>query len=420
MKVATERWSSDLSNWDPLVFLLILLSLPTQVGLHFWPDFSFVSGVRVDYLSPTLYLTDILIIALFLVCFLNKKINFKINIYFLFFYCLLLLGALLSKNIPAAIFGIIKLSEFIFLGFYVYKNVRVSRTFLNVLSLDLIFESLLGILQFLNHASIGGIFYYFGERTFSSTTPGIANASINGALILRPYATFPHPNVLAAFLLTGITFLFFFAKTKTRLEKYFFAVTIIISSACLILTLGRVAILGFGFLILFRLTEALKNKSKHGVVLICGLIIVCFAVLLPYLGRFNLRLTDESVMQRETVAKASLKMIENHPLFGVGINNFLIELPNYTRSAGYFYLQPVHNIFLLAFSQIGLIAGLMFITLLIFAFRSANIRLKFMLFLVCFLGLFDHYFLTLQQAQIIFSLVLGLSFTKQNPSNLIK
>lgn len=394
--------------------------MPTQVGFHFWPDFSFVSGVRVDYLSPTLYLTDILIIVLFVACFLNKKISFRPNIYFLFFYCLLFLGALLSKSIPAAILGIVKLSEFIFLGFYIYKNVSLSKTFLKVLSLGLIFESLLGILQFLNHASIGGIFYYFGERTFSSTTPGIANASINGALILRPYATFSHPNVLAAYLLFGIAFLFFFAKTKTRFEKYFFAVTITVSSICLILTLGRVAILGFGFLALFRLIGALKNKSKQGVVLIFGLIIVCLAVLLPNLGRFNLSLTDESVVQRETLAKASLRMIENHPFSGVGINNFLIELPNYTRNKAFFYLQPVHNIFLLAFSQIGLIAGLMFMILLFFAFRSANIKFKFMLFLVCLLGFFDHYFLTLQQAQILFALALGLSFAKQNSSNLIK
>jgi len=32
-----------------------LLFLPGQLGKHWWPKWSLISGVRVDWLSPTLY-----------------------------------------------------------------------------------------------------------------------------------------------------------------------------------------------------------------------------------------------------------------------------------------------------------------------------------------------------------------------------
>src|SRR3989344_9415701 len=48
-----------------LFFYLLILFLPTQLGRHFWPNFSFVSGIRIDYLSPTLYATDIFILLIF-------------------------------------------------------------------------------------------------------------------------------------------------------------------------------------------------------------------------------------------------------------------------------------------------------------------------------------------------------------------
>src|SRR3989338_6605244 len=49
---------------DLLIFLFIFL-LPTQLGKHFFLDFSSISGVRVDYLAPTLYLADVVSLILF-------------------------------------------------------------------------------------------------------------------------------------------------------------------------------------------------------------------------------------------------------------------------------------------------------------------------------------------------------------------
>ena len=59
---------------NKILFFLFLLFLPTQLGKHFFLDFSYLSGVRVDYLAPTIYLTDTII---FLCAIANSKIVFN-------------------------------------------------------------------------------------------------------------------------------------------------------------------------------------------------------------------------------------------------------------------------------------------------------------------------------------------------------
>src|SRR5476651_2543095 len=64
-RVKTEFWSLNPNKLSLLFFYLLILFLPTQLGKHFWPNFSFVYGIRVDYLSPTIYISDILFVLLF-------------------------------------------------------------------------------------------------------------------------------------------------------------------------------------------------------------------------------------------------------------------------------------------------------------------------------------------------------------------
>jgi len=65
-----------------VLFSLLLVFLPTQLGLHFWPGWALVLGRRLDYLSPTLYVTDILIVFLLIRWVFEKRkkiFSFKKN-----------------------------------------------------------------------------------------------------------------------------------------------------------------------------------------------------------------------------------------------------------------------------------------------------------------------------------------------------
>ena len=61
----------DLNKLDKvyhLLFQIFIFLLPTQLAYHFWPNWALVYGIRVDYLAPAVYLTDILVIA---ICFMH-------------------------------------------------------------------------------------------------------------------------------------------------------------------------------------------------------------------------------------------------------------------------------------------------------------------------------------------------------------
>ena len=60
MKEGLEKISKIILFW-------LLLLIPTQLGKHFWFDWSLVWGMRVDYFSPTDYGIDILYLGLFLI-----------------------------------------------------------------------------------------------------------------------------------------------------------------------------------------------------------------------------------------------------------------------------------------------------------------------------------------------------------------
>ncbi len=442
------------SGISDFIFYLTLLFLPTQLGRHFWPEFSYVYGARVDYLSPTIYLTDILIGVLFIAWLFpyfaiqnskfkiqNYRSKFKNNSLLIFLFLFLIIGIVFSKNQLAGWYGLLKFLEFLFFGYYIATTITLKklRIITAIFSIGVFYESIIAIFQYINQSSAGGLLYLLGERNFNAQTPGIANTRINGELILRPYGTLPHPNVLAAYFLISLTLIFnfqfsIFNKISIfNLKKFFFITTVIIGSVGLFLTMSRVAIflwfLILGYYFVFYLKKTFNNKNAIGLlgVLFIGSIGIYF--LSPLSSRFfDLNLTDESFVQRKELVQASFLMIKANPFFGVGLNNFLPNLSDFYdfhASSFFTYLQPVHNIYLLIAAQTGIIGFSFFVwflwkTILGIKNKELGIRGNFaiihnskflILVTVLVLGLFDHYFLTLQQGQLLFSFILGLCFS---------
>lgn len=426
------------------IFYLILLFLPTQLGRHFWPPFSYVSAVRVDYLSPTIYLTDILIFVLFLSLLLSKsKIlhlkshrdlwshrdpwSYILNLRVILLLVFLLIGIALSKSPLAGAYGFIKLLEFIFLGVYISKASLKLVTLAQIFAVGILAESLLAIAQFIQKSSIGGVFYFFGERTFSGDTPGIANAALNGELVLRPYGTFSHPNVLAGYLTIAMAMVIFnptgtfgFQFPITNVKKIFYNIALAVGTVALFLTMSRIAIAIWIFILLFYITKFLLNKFSSFISILVVLVLIgsiCSIIALsPLSSRFALKLTDESILVRQDLIDSSFKIITTHPLFGVGLNNFLVHLSEVQKinPSATFSLQPVHNIYLLVLAETGIVGFGFFMWFLWKVYekiKSQKIKIT-LLGIVLILGLFDHYFLTLQQGQLLLCFVLGFCWNR--------
>lgn len=408
-----------------IFFYLLVLLVPTQLGRHFWPNFSFVQGIRVDYLSPTIYLTDILLVLLLLSWIFTKlsTFNFQLSTCLRRYWLLIVLAPIVigigiysSSNPFAGLFGVIRLFEFFLLGVYIAKTIN-TRAEINriifLLAVGLVFESMLAIGQFINQGSLGSLFWFFGERTFTSGTIGIAQAIINGELILRPYGTFPHPNVLAGFLLIVMTMII-------PSKRIFFLASLLIGSVALILTMSRIAIILWAMTLVGWFLRRFKYRIFQALVFIIITISIVAMLLWPRLT--SLSLTDEAFVRRQELAVAAINMIRTHPLFGVGINNFLVNLPNFQQTKStLLYLQPVHNIYLLIAVETGIIGFSIFVWFMIKTFKQLiksnkfsilNSQPSIILLVILILGFFDHYFLTLQSGQLLFTLIVGLCWAK--------
>lgn len=369
----------------------IVLLLPTQLGFHFWPSFSRVAGIKIDYLSPTLYLTDIFIILLIILnlkviqVFLRRNVK-KIAIYFLF----------IAINIYFAISPLNTLFWWLRTNLYllcfltfVQNKIRWSdvKTPLLISTITIV---AIEISQLLQQSSLGGIFYFLGERDYSSITPGIGRLNLLGNEILRPISTFSHSNSLAGYLL--IVYLLFSKKSNKAWYK-------LIPFLGIILTFSKSSIVGLS-LIIFNVSP--------GIIIATSIVLTAIQPLLQ-----NYSIYFQSVSDRQFFYKYLKQICLLNPITGVGLGSFIPSMGNYLPGSflSNSKLQPIHNTFYLAIAELG-ITG----TILTVWYFSKNLlntiqknhELFTLVSIVIYSGIFDHFIWTLPQNKLILVLALAI------------
>jgi hypothetical protein len=383
--------------------------LPTQLGYHFWPAFSLVIGRRIDYLSPTIFITDILAILVIifglliykkeLIIFLKKHVHWAFGI-----GILVIFNIVLSPILQLAFYGWLQIVELMLLGIIFYFHKIELKDLIYPLGISVAVSISLALQQFLLGHSLGGAWYFLGERTFSLDTPQIAALTVNGRLLLRPYGTFPHPNVLGGFCLSIIP-LFFYFKPQSKPEHFLKYATIFMLSFGIILSFSRSVWLVSGIVLLLYFLK-MQKRLFTAFLIIVGIVVIEELTL----GRFGslMSVDSQSIGERQSLTFSAVQLFASHPLFGVGLLNSIPLLPTITRSP--FLLQPVHSLPLLILSESGLIgfllAGYFLIKTLVKSFKKPFLTLSLVSILL--LGLFDHFFLTIQQTQLILPIVLSL------------
>lgn len=399
-------------------FLLALLSIPIQLGKFFFLEFSYVLGIPIDYRAVTIYFSDFFIIF-YLASFVIGSRNSLGRIYefrksfiivlFLLNYYLILNSFLSSTDVAASINFNIKTLELSIMAIFAsitLTNKRVFNLSLFVLAFSATWQSFLLVFQFVLQRSIG--LWILGERTFDSLTPSIAHVNFLGNFWLRPYGTFPHPNVSAAFLVITLVILIAYWP-RTRKFSWLKPVCFAITSFGILITFSKAAVL-------VVLTSFIIASAKIGHAVVRVMI---FAILLI---AFFLSLTQgqlASIAERFTLAQAALDIYKTNPLFGVGSNNFILELSklNLISIGETRLLQPVHNVFLLILAENGIIGLVLFAYLLLVIFKKVNTKPKLALFLslLIFMSV-DHFFWTLQQGRLLFFLTIAFILSSPNKS----
>jgi O-antigen ligase len=409
-----------LASIGKILVLSLIFLLPTQLAYHFWPSWSFVFGIRVDLLTPAVYLTDILVGLLFLIeVITDRKTLFgfldKYKIFGGFFLVFVILNCAFSISVVVSIYKWLKIIEFSFLIYYFSKQKIVELSnILKTLFYSLITFSLIGVAQFFKGGTVGGILYYLGERSFNIGTPGIALVSLGGIEHLRAYSTFSHPNSLAGFLGGAILLILLSGKLKRNFAN-FIGVVIILTAFALSFSVS--AYLGIFLMFSFYLFSTNTKVFKNIIIAFLSLSIIG-SLLLPIFSTSILKLfpaIGQNISQRLDLSYIAGQIISRRFFMGSGLGTFIVNIPLFKGIFSYSWLlQPVHNIFLLVFSELGILGLLSFCFLiyktLTLLLKNGKLYLLLPIIFTLFTGLFDHYSLTLQQNLLLVSIFLGLSF----------
>jgi len=251
--------------------------------------------------------------------------------------------------------------------------------------------------------------------------PAIRGASVvqlaDGLRILRAYGTLPHPNILGGFaLITLLGPASLFLKKRNYPALILFSLGIILIA----LTFSRSAWLGLVAFIAILILKSKYFNRKRLFLLIAVSIVTIALTLYPLSELVFTRLSNApvateqlSTFGRSWLTQQAITMFQQHPLTGVGIGSFVINLSTYAIEGA--IIEPVHNILLLAGSELGIFGVLLvlglFISIGLNIFKAQTPKAILASASITGLGvisLFDHYLWTVAPGRIMLGLALGL------------
>ncbi|RLC34672.1 hypothetical protein DRH14_02385 [Candidatus Shapirobacteria bacterium] len=411
-----KRFWAGAEKW---CFVFFLLLLPGQLGKHFWPEWSYVKGIRVDYLSPTFYLTDLLFLLLVSLRWLNKGWSYKKCLRkWWWFGVLVLLNLIWANNWKIAGYGWLRFFSWWWLIDYVKKESRsnkkwgkMKKLLTKIIPWWLVVESCLGMAQVVNGGSIDGLFYWLGERRFSYLSLGVAKFKLFWEMRVRAYGTFSHPNSMAGFMLVALMLWGIVKKRrdwKWWVVFWFGIVGILLSGSRAIWLASVVGLMVNNYKKYLKLWKKQKDVVKRlgwGLLVLGGILLI-----LGIVGDWSWSGWDrQSLKKRLMLNRYAIEMLEDNFWLGVGRSNFLVSLFKYEAESRVFWLQPVHNIFLLILTELGVV-GLLFLLkwwLVLFGGGKKRRAILKILGMIVLTGMVDHYWLSLEQNWWLMALVLG-------------
>ncbi|MFA6917496.1 MAG: O-antigen ligase family protein [Candidatus Gracilibacteria bacterium] len=404
-----------------IFFYGFVASLPFQIKTLFFTEGFYGTGFFNPYLSHFLYVGDIFLVLSLLFFGLHimtsgseKRKRFAGGNMFLtlilgLFLVLCALSLLPSVNKLNSLLTLFRYFEF----FVVY--ILVSGGFVKVKNVVYVFlgamvvSTFIGIFQYVFQQSLG--LSLLGEPVVSSTTLGVAKVALLGRAVLRAYATFPHPNIFAGYLVFAIFFTIYYWKEY----KVLFTLLLVIFGAGLLLTFSRSAILALlaGMVVYYSIS---KIKISWRYLSLFALVFVIFVVFFDLTSIISQRFIigdANSLYERGVLYSAGKNMFFDN-FFGVGLGNFTEVMQNYIGDKLMpWQFQPVHNIFVLVLNEVGIFGFIVFAFLFVYLAYSLLVKSSALflalLFGIFIIGLFDHYFVSLYQGQALFWLFLGMS-----------
>ena len=324
---------------------------------------------------------------------------------------------------------------------YILKKIDFSRVKLaGSFVMSMVLSAGLGIYQFLFQEAFAS--KWLGLAYHSARDLGASVVEFTDQRWLRAYGSLPHPNVLGGFVVVALIIVFylynFFSSEheeikkleikKLRILKLLLVANCLVLCAGLFFAFSRAAWLVFLIISLLYYLLTLLPKYRlwrpgRKLMFFCFFCFFVLCIIFLPLVKTRLGLSEStrlevmSNVQRLTGYTESFEVIRNNLWLGAGLGNYTNELQKiYPNYSGWVY-QPVHNVYLLMFSEIGVVGVILIIILLsCYLVRRSKVSKSpeskvFVFIFLCFyvfMFMFDHLWWTLSSGMLLTFLILGI------------
>ena len=436
-----------------LVWLYLFL-IPLQTAIIF--DEKIINGFKWHYGSGLIYINEMILWLaglLFVVNFLfrlsfqkhqfakepRKKIstvwrnNKKIIFLSLLFLLPLITATIIATDKSANWYLIIKIFDGLLLLFLLRLHQFSWQQIAWPLLLSSALQGVLASFQFLNQVIIAS--KWLGIANHQATTFGEIVIETQAGRWLRAYGTLAHPNILGGFCVFGL--LSGWALKITSDKNNFLSnestnkninrlldLLILLSALGVFFSFSKSAVLGLliGLLILILFNQPQTNKKNilqsiaPAIILLITFSIIFQSLILTRLNP-NAHLEQQSSTERLNQYHQAYEIFRQYPLTGTGLNNYTLLLWQKNPDLEIFMHQPIHNVYVLIFVELGLVAlcWLMLIIANTLNFRSNLKKLSplalSLMTSILVISLFDHYPWTQAVGQSLLWLALTFYFS---------
>src|SRR3989338_3186034 len=283
---------------------------------------------------------------------------------------------------------------------------------------------------------------HVGESIIAPHVEGVAKILAEGLIFIRGYGTFPHANVLSAVLGAATMFsLYKYFSNDDNRGKFLWLLSCCVLLTGTTLTFSRAGILasfvGSATFILGLLWIHVPYRKIILKFLPIVAVLLVNITILNHLLVTRASVFDTASNERRVYNNIGINMVTQNPIFGIGLGTSLLHMQQFSHTQLQpWEHQPIHNYYLLAAAEIGIVGSfiliLFFLRPLIYLIREIKkarlksslelentlfnmelLRITFLSIIVSFLVLmlFDHYFYTIHQTQLLLWTILGLAST---------
>lgn len=448
-----------------MLWLLVLVTATLPVGLRLLLG-SAIPGLH-EYEAFFFYASDIAVLILIWAAWRHHRTRLR-ELYRehggVLLIIMLIAGSAAAITAPApglALYALLRLAVLIAFAFSlggVANREKLFQTIALTIAIVAVIEASVGLAQFKHQGSVG--LQLFGEPVLVSYTGAASTLHVEDGRFLRVYGTFPHPNILAAFLSLGILALaYWYVWCERKIAKLifnhprdwwrmrghvlkalnsyitsnYFYLRLLIAAGLFIVMLGLVltfsrsgwlaTTIGVALFAL-ALVKYFPGAVVRMVLMVAACAFVAVTLFKPLvLPRTQLRFTEPAVDERLLYNDLGSEVAINNP-GGVGPGNQVLysvdnQLYQERGLHNVWKWEPIHNLYLLMTTEIGWLGVLSFLVFLgmvvLRLVRSVTLEKALALSLVAGLvtaGMFDHFLWTLQPGRMMLWLAIGLALSQ--------